>query len=119
MSAKVDAGRVGHTPGPWFVDDGCHDDVENMRHQLLRGKETENEWIAVGLNDSDGYSESVAYCHPMNAPLIAAAPELLEALRAIVKGPGLCGPEAWREECLRNAVANGRAAIARATGQAV
>lgn len=42
-------------------------------------------WLASGIADEEGFAESVAYCHPANAPLIAAAPALLFALQAIDK----------------------------------
>lgn len=65
-----------HTPGPFIIDDGLVT-PENMIDSI-RANPT---WVAVGIADEDGYAESVAYCHPMNAPLFAAAPEMLHALK--------------------------------------
>lgn len=72
-----------HTPGPWVVDAGNIDDLDNMLAQLSAGKSEQNEWVAVGITDNDGYAASVAYCHQDNAPLISAAPELLECLERV------------------------------------
>lgn len=71
-----------HTPGPWVADTDNWDLIDNMIRCLKEGKGTRREWMAVGKNDNDGYAESLAYCHPKNAALIAAAPDLLEALKA-------------------------------------
>ena len=83
MSAK-------HTPGPWHTAGDQGVQIRSQRDQIakvwtMRG----NEWKA-------------------NARLIAAAPELLEALIELAD----CGAEAWGEDrpCVRIA----RAAIAKA-----
>lgn len=55
--------------------------------------------------------------HWADARLIAAAPDLLEACKELVDGPGLCGNEPWRVESLRNAIAKCRAAIEKAEGR--
>lgn len=67
------------TEGPWVIDDGM-DSPENMADEILRSAGGEDEWVAVGICDEEGYASSVAYCHPNNAPLIAEAPALLDAL---------------------------------------
>lgn len=92
MSAK-------HTPGPWSqgtVGEGRECVWLNGRTQEARGYDREQEWI-------DCNTEA-------NARLIAAAPELLEALIELAD----CGAEAWGEDrpCVRIA----RDAIAKATG---
>ena len=81
---EIEAMPHAHTPGPWIVDDGT-DSTENMSEVILEDKGTDREWIAVGIADNDGYAESVAYCHPDNAHLIAAAPEMLEALTTLAR----------------------------------
>lgn len=64
------------TKGEWVVDDAGVDCVENMSDCLLNGEGTDDEWIAVGIEDGEGYSASLAYCHADNAHIIAAAPNL-------------------------------------------
>jgi hypothetical protein len=96
-----------HTPGPWFYT-GKHNDCE-VRY--------------VGTNREDHYHEEVATLYHgegeeqiANARLIAAAPELLEALKWYVENDdtniGMEGNEFWEEGLER-----GKAAIAKATGE--
>jgi hypothetical protein len=66
-----------HTPGPWTQDT---DDIIDPVYQMSLGQQ----WRAVGLSDEDGFASVIALCHPANAKLIAAAPEMLEALEAII-----------------------------------
>lgn len=68
------------TKGKWIVDEGV-DTIENMIDCLKENQD----WIAVGVADEDGYAESVAYCHPANAQAIAALPDLIEALKACME----------------------------------
>ena len=70
---------LNHTPGPFIIDEGIvrpEDMIDSIRANPT--------WVAVGIADEDGYSSSVAYCHPMNAQLIAAAPELLATLERLL-----------------------------------
>lgn len=71
--------QAGHTPGPWSIYFNSQDDLV-IRKMFPCGQE----------------SHSIARCHSgaANALLIAAAPEMLAALKAIVDcaGPG-AGPE--------------------------
>ena len=68
-----------HTPGPWYADDAA----ENSH---LAACMIENpSWIAIEDTAPDG--GHLAYCHPNNARLIAAAPELLAALDALINMP--------------------------------
>lgn len=69
-------------PEVWAIDDGV-DSPENMSSEILAGVGTPREWVAVGKEDKDGYAESVAYCHPLTAPKIRAAPELITLVRKI------------------------------------
>lgn len=96
-----------HTPGPWnYRPEKLHDDVH---HVAGRGPE-----VAVGLrftihvpaNGPTRDEEAEA-----TARLIAAAPEMLEALRAFAD-------EAERESAFPSEVAAARAAIAKAEGGA-
>lgn len=67
-----------HTPGPFFIDEGFIGPQDMVDQLLDPNNET---WVAVGFHDAEGYAGSVAYCHPDNAPLFAAAPEMLHALK--------------------------------------
>ena len=99
--------RTGHTPGPWVVEAGtCHTGEIAMVH----GAETENgepTWLEV-------WSPEWPHNADANARLIAAAPELLAALKAIVEDhlhttfPPYSPGESPYDK--------GRAAIARAEG---
>lgn len=87
-----------HTAEPWVSDGAGFDDIDNMIRCLEDDKGTDREWQAIGISDEDGYAESVAYCHPMNAPRITGCvngckgiqdpantvPELIEALKEVV-----------------------------------
>ena len=72
-----------HTPGPWTIDDGMIS-LEDQCRILLNNTGTDSEWVCVGINDHEGMEAVVALCHPTNAPLIAAAPDLLVALEQCV-----------------------------------
>lgn len=91
-----------HTPGPWFV----------RNNSICNEKEVVA--IALGIVHSDGD-------HKSNCRLIAAAPELLDALVAIMdKYVGLVesgDAGNWDAE-KENEVIASRAAISKATGSA-
>lgn len=75
---------MSHTPGPWREDDGMLD-LEEQALNLIEDIDTEKEWIGVGTEDKDGFAAVVAFCHPSNAPIIAAAPLMLEALKDLLQ----------------------------------
>lgn len=89
--------KAKHTPGPWNIYFNSQDDLV-IRKMFADGQE----------------SHVVARCHSgyANARLIAAAPELLEALETLAEhfeyymGDNECRP-----------LENARAAIAKATGK--
>jgi hypothetical protein len=85
----------GHTPGPWVRD----------RCQQLRGSDGEQ----VGVWDAGISWVSRSPVAEANARLIAAAPELLEAVVGLVRG---------REHVWSPELEAARAAIAKATGAA-
>lgn len=100
-----------HTPGPWEVDDFGLDPY------ILREFAESTQWI--GVLAEDGH---VAYCHSDNAPLIAAAPELLEALlryqRLVAYLQRNVNPEEWATHGDWNAVYQAaESAITKATGE--
>ncbi len=93
-----------HTPGPWKTDG---DEIILSSD----GRNLADVWTEFAAIPRD---EAVA-----NARLIAAAPELLEALPAliVIALDSLDGMDAeTREECERD-IAKARAAIAKATGK--
>lgn len=60
------------------------ENIVSMRDQaqmLLDDIGTDREWVAIGLEDCDGFAEVIAMAHPRNAHLIAAAPDLLSACK--------------------------------------
>lgn len=99
-----------HTPGPWFTDKLQDRNAYNIfpagaTHALLQ--------VSGPAHDgAHPYAQAAA----ANARLIAAAPELLAALRRIVNSHG--ARAALLREGYADAVDEARAAIARATGQA-
>ena len=80
-----------HTPGPWHIANGVQ--IRSNRDQIAKI------WMMRGGEGRE------------NARLIAAAPDLLEALIELAA----CGAEAWGED--RPCVKWARAAIAKATGE--
>lgn len=104
---------MSHTPGPWQLDEFAKDIVEGLGRFAVRHSEHAPGGIAItvgGLGD-----EQVA-----NARLIAAAPELLEALEACLAVlPGL-EVRSWPpgHEMKKFALAKARAAISKATEHA-
>jgi hypothetical protein len=88
----------GHTPGPWFVgDDYC---VSTREGYAIARVTTMDDFPAID-EDQVKQGEAVALA---NARLIAAAPDLLEALQNLLTGPTWPGAQM-----------TARAAIARAT----
>ena len=91
-----------HTPGPWTVN--YETDINGMENDPENG--------CAGLVDvAHVYMRTVPGRHEANARLIAAAPELLEALQEAVDR------QAYREGSGPNWWENARAAIAKATGE--
>lgn len=94
-----------HTPGPWFVDEDelnvCAPDPE----------EPDVPWVVAGVRVGCGYPESQ---DGANARLIAAAPELLEALETVLQ---VKRTDDRSIVFAPHAVAKARAAIAKARGE--
>ena len=92
-----------HTPGPWFIEQRTYDD--GSTHFRITASEGHG-WAG------DRYMSVSGCIDEHDALLIAAAPELLDALETIVEhfeyymGDNECRP-----------LENARAAIAKATGE--
>lgn len=105
-----------HTSGPWCVEDPMDFELTIVE----AGKET-HEWrfiascsLPEGDDDQDFTSGEVQ----ANARLIAAAPELLEALQAMTHGlPDLLESIGYSDE--EDMIGKALAAIAKATGAAL
>ena len=80
MKGPGDTNRPPNTPGPWVTDVNSVDSPANMAACL---EDSKCEWIAVGIEDKDGYAESVAYCHPCNAAAISKVPDLIDIAKVI------------------------------------
>lgn len=97
-----------HTPGPWTV--ATYTGNCGAYHI------TEAEKMISGMHDAEGWTESQSMMDEANARLIAAAPELLEALeyceRAMTLAVACSGATPEEGSALQKA----RAAIAKATG---
>ena len=98
-----------HTPGPWVVVGNLTKYVEaRLVGSLMQ------EVAACGPTLADeGYGQQ----QEANARLIAAAPDLLEALRGMfAMWRSVCRAQGWEPEHLAEAV-RAQAAIAKATGE--
>ena len=85
-----------HTPGPWRLDEG-----QSSRVYLIDGK--------------DGAVGELVFAetrNPADARLIAAAPELLEALQELMDDDAPWDGMRWADACDK-----ARAAIAKARGE--
>lgn len=91
-----------HTPGPWNLYD---DTASTGRIEI----------VALGKTVARIY-RSVPEEDLPNARLIAAAPDLLEALRGVVAMIDSLN-SAYGSEQVDSVVSNGRAVIAKATGE--
>jgi len=102
-----------HTPGPWAIDETWLYDKEHP------------EWRAIVSNFDEHYNRMSVSGHigGANARLIAAAPELLEALKACRLELWYCqsqlashGQTGCEGDSVSRALKAGADAIARATG---
>jgi hypothetical protein len=98
-----------HTPGPWklWVSQDARPHAVFLRHAL--GSIEIPHWGYIGTSDAIVEEQ---FC---NARLIAAAPEMLEALLDLVAL--LPDPELDRDAVQREYVLAARAVIAKATGE--
>lgn len=93
-----------HTPGPWTRKRAIPDD-DTISRLVFAGDD-----LIATVHDLDGAGHEAF----ANARLISAAPELLEALRAMLATVH----DEERDDATVAAVAAARAAIAKATGEA-
>lgn len=98
-----------HTPGPWEILDTYEADLLNEGRPR---RETVWEISNRDAGNSPAYATSAA-----DASLIAAAPELLEALQVAVFAMGAQGANHDLRHPLRPAWEQARAAIAKAEGR--
>ena len=103
--------KQGHTPGPWFgVPYGDGD-------SLVICSDQHGQWrICFMATPGDMFSHDRMDTIRANARLIAAAPELLEALEGLLRDLAYDDEEGLFEHS--ETVINARRAIARATGAA-
>jgi len=99
-----------HTPGPWKAQ---------LRDGYGGQWEVERQWEVVATGETERWiadADSLTGCDEANARLIAAAPELLEALQEIAEcGSASMVANVWVELARVQNIA--RAAIAKATGE--
>ena len=95
-----------HTPAPWRLNAGNETLVMGSNQRPIARAE-------CGGTAGIGLAEAEA-----NARLIAAAPELVEALLGVIDCAGLTALPGYRPE-LDQAVSNARALLARIKGEAV
>lgn len=97
-----------HTPGPWLVEQGERTDADNI--DVISPDGRDDPWtvaVAIGSCGPGG-------CTIANARLIAAAPDLLEALTSIADQLERVGDSRKDAPFIEAA----RAAIAKAEGRA-
>jgi hypothetical protein len=110
--ATIVAGNMGginmkHTPGPWMVGaypdrDGVSFSVQEVGDSTGWKQKYPHAYLAV--SGGWGYCEEAK----ANMQLMAAAPELLDALKSIdrwLNGPGLIGPSGFMHDRVRAAIA--------------
>lgn len=108
------------TPGPWAIDPKVHVSAGHGEFDIIAPDGDDDPWNIArtfGGIGEDGESEPKA-----NAHLIAAAPELYEALENVLSDivdyerANNLSPAPGREDCWQS-VTNARAALAKAAGR--
>lgn len=102
--------KTEHTPGPWTVQLPRHGPDEPI---WILGPEPKTIFVAR-MGSAMGYNDATHETQLADARLIAAAPDLLEALTSLADCPGLTPLPGYRSE-LDAAMVHARAAIAKAT----
>lgn len=103
--------EVKHTPGPWAV----MPEESDKPYVRIRGTQLGERFKVANvlMPDYEGAQELEIEETRANAHLIAAAPELLEALRDLIGW--VPGPKHWHTDACPKAVERAVAAIAKAT----
>jgi hypothetical protein len=112
-----------HTPGPWIVleqrhpyKDGSKSHIERSIYTQQINPQLKDHWpvvcMSIGIGMDGEKAVSFVHIEEANARLMAAAPDLLEALRCLLDCSDHQNPEVWDA-----AVNQARAAIAKATGE--
>ena len=97
-----------HTPGPWHLEEMGY----NSSSYYIRGSSESGDRLTIGKGAVAHIPRSTVNPMEANARLIAAAPELLEALAEIVSAADGRG---WDQ--LDPSFSKARSAIAKATGR--
>ena len=99
-----------HTPGPWILTDGGRFESScvitthlRLDESMASIEEVETDWIEPFGSEQQA-----------NTLLIAAAPDLLEALKACA---AICAGESMSKSSLVRALEMARSAITKATGE--
>jgi len=72
-----------HTPGPWIVEE-CYN-IDGSKFLTINGQGPHGAWLAdIQAGSVNGHPADFTEKHLANAYLIAAAPELLAALRGLM-----------------------------------
>ena len=102
--------KVTHTPGPWTVTDGSAYRVMSANKVVHGGVE-----FGIYICDTANNAKTRTPENAANARLIAAAPELLIALKQITAAYRACYPE--DSAGLPKSITDAHAAIAKAEAQ--
>lgn len=101
-----------HTPGPWMVKGRVNKSLEAVRIESHHPAYEHHLYQVADVLDANGYPQNEA-----NLLLIAAAPELLQALIDVLPYAEACIGPTWRANPPSDSVITAaRTAIAKATG---
>lgn len=113
MTTPMPQGDTNHTPGPWLLNaDAERQEPGFYRTPHKSGKE--KVYTSIHIGDS---ARLASFIRPADARLIAAAPELLEALKHLVAYIEREGPAAMEWRAISEWATKGQAAIAKAEGK--
>ena len=96
-----------YVKGPWILDDGAHDDLVDAEYHFIDA--------GSGCIATDEPGFGIAGCMSIHdARLMAAAPDLLEALQDLIGW--VPSSSHWHTDAPMKTLERARAAIAKATG---
>jgi len=64
---------VKHTPLPWVQDKSGVARLKDQAQIIIDNEDWNEDWVAIGYNDDDGFAGVIALCHPLNAAYIVRA----------------------------------------------